>query len=53
MKKLFILLGVIMFSILGCSCKKGDELNYKISDLSEYLNNYAKNTNYSNYHKMI
>jgi len=53
MKKLFILLGLLMFSILGCSCKKGDELNYKISDLSEYLNNYAKNTNYSGCWEML
>ena len=47
MKKLFILLGVIMFSILGCSCKKGDELNYPISELSEQLNAFARSVNYS------
>ena len=38
MKKLFILLGVIMFSILGCSCKSSEQIKYKVSKYNDEIN---------------
>ena len=38
MKKLFILLGVIMFSLLGCSCESSEQIKYKVSKYNDEMN---------------